>query len=105
MDVIKSTLDPVRPGDTGKKRISTCTQSLTHKTGSDDLLGIHPRLLRRDHIEHQKVGDKVRSPRSIAGTFDSSYSLLEAISLAAVGSKVSAVVDDASVNNSDPEAT
>lgn len=59
-----------------------------------DLLGIHPRLRRSDHIKHQKVGDEMGGSRSVASTLDSSYGLLEAVGLAAVGSEVGAVVDD-----------
>lgn len=95
VDVIKSILDPVRPGDTDRAMISTKSQGQPNqKLGLGDILGVHPRLLRSDHVEHQKVGDKVRGPRSIAGTFDGSYSLLEAIGLATVGSKVGTVVND-----------
>ena len=93
MNVVKGTLDPMRPGNTGKTRISKCNYSLM-QANPDDLLGVHPRLLRRDHIEHQKIGDEMRGSRSIAGTFDGSYGLLKAVGLAAVGSQVGTVVDD-----------
>lgn len=59
-----------------------------------NLLSVHPRLLWRDHIEYQKIGDKMRGPRPIAGTFDSSYGLFETIGLATIGSEVGTVVDD-----------
>jgi hypothetical protein len=77
-----------------ERRGSANTTKPKHKAGLNDLLGVHPRLLRRDHIEHQKVGDEMRGSRSIASTFNSSYSLFEPTGLAAVGSEAGTVVDD-----------
>lgn len=91
-DIVQSSLDPVRPGDAGGKGISVGLTPLAESLV--DLLGVHPRFLRSDEVQHQKVGDKMGSPRSIAGSPDGSHSLFKTAGLAAVWTEISTVVDN-----------